>query len=180
MKTQAFIGLGGNLGNPRKILADAIEELLTNEGIFFRDVSSLYQTEPIDSDGPDYFNAVLEIDCTLTAEQLLEKLLKTEDKFGRLRPIGIHNAPRTVDLDLLVFGQESRDTEFLRLPHPRLTERAFVLIPLLELNPNIKLDSLGYLHKYVSKVQNQKIKLFKTSSQWLGDKKWLKPSKENP
>ena len=179
MKTRAYIGLGGNLGCPESALAEAIEALLSVEGVTFKAISSLYRTAPVDSSGPDYLNAVLEIDCSLTPEQLLCEMQRVENKLGRVRPQGVHNAPRTVDLDLLLFGKQSRQTQFLTLPHPRLTERAFVLVPLLELNPNIRTEQLGYLHKYLSKVQNQEINLFKTPNQWLGDRKWLIVSKES-
>lgn len=171
---RAYIGLGGNLGNPEKRLAEAIEALLSSNGISFRAVSSLYQTDPIDSSGPDYLNAVLEVECTLTPQHLLNLLLEVERGLGRVRPSGVHNAPRTVDLDLLIFDDVTCNTDTLILPHPRLTQRAFVLYPLLEVNPNIRTERLGKLHKYLAKVQNQRIKLIKTSNQWLGDRKWLK------
>jgi len=97
--------------------------------------SSLYQTAPIDSSGPDYLNAVAEVSTTLTAPGLLRALQAIENAAGRERPY--RNAPRTLDLDLLLYGSARIDSPELTVPHPRMWERAFVLVPLAEMAPDL-------------------------------------------
>ena len=114
-------------------------------------------TEPIDSSGPDYVNAVMTVSTQLSAEELLRGLFEIEDAALRVRPVGVHNAPRTLDLDLLLYGEEVRDTEFLRLPHPRMHQRAFVLVPLLEIAPECVIPGKGRASEFLDAVQNQRI-----------------------
>lgn len=129
----AFIALGANLGDPAAALRQAMDDLAQLDGICLRQRSSLYLSAPVDSSGPDYVNAVVEIQTSLSAPALLAALQRLESLAGRERPY--RNAPRRLDLDVLTYGDVRIDTEALTLPHPRMTERAFVLIPLAEIAP---------------------------------------------
>lgn len=129
----AFVGIGANLGDAQGAVAAAMKSL---SGLALTEVSacsSLYRTAPIDSSGPDYINAVAEISTGLNALELLHSLQELELKAGRERPY--RNAPRTLDLDLLLYGDACMSSPLLTLPHPRMTERAFVLVPLAEIAP---------------------------------------------
>lgn len=129
----AHIALGANLGEPAQALHDALSALSAVPGIRVVRASSLYRTAPVDSSGPDYLNAVAEIATTLTAPALLDALQAIEHQAGRERPY--RNAPRTLDLDLLLFGDACIESPRLTVPHPRMDERAFVLVPLAEIAP---------------------------------------------
>jgi 2-amino-4-hydroxy-6-hydroxymethyldihydropteridine diphosphokinase len=142
----AYIGMGGNIpsaaGPPEATLAAAVERL----GSLGRIVaaSSLYSTEPVGfADQPRFVNAVIAIETRLGARQVLESLLCIERAFGRDRSAGIQNGPRTLDLDLLLLGDEVVHEAGLDLPHPRLAERAFVLVPLNEIAPELVIGTLG-------------------------------------
>lgn len=135
--TQAYIGLGANLGNALASLQQAAAELAQMPGIAQLTLSPLYRTAPVDSSGPDYVNAVAALGTTLSAQELLHLLQGIEQRHGRSRPY--RNAPRTLDLDLLLFGNEQINTPELIVPHPRMHERAFVLQPLTDLAPNLVL-----------------------------------------
>ena len=129
----AYIALGANLGDPGAALHQAMDDLDQVDDVKVVKRSSLYQTAPIDSSGPDYVNAVVEISTALTAPALLAVLQFIEDQAGRARPFP--NAPRTLDLDLLLFGAALIHSHTLEVPHPRMWERAFVLVPLAEIAP---------------------------------------------
>lgn len=131
----AYIGLGANLGDAAQAVRDALKILDQSPGICKVHVSSLYRTAPIDSSGPDYINAVAEIATTLTAPDLLLALQQIEQAAGRVRPYV--NAPRTLDLDLLLYGAATIDSPHLIVPHPRMWKRAFVLVPLREVAPEL-------------------------------------------
>ena len=109
---KAYVALGANLGQAQQALKDVIDRINEEDEVAVIKTSSFYKTTPIDSSGPDYINAVIEIKTELTAEQLLHRLLEIEKEFGRVRPVGIHNAPRTMDLDLLLFEKEEKQSEF--------------------------------------------------------------------
>lgn len=130
----AYIGLGANLGDPRAALLQAIEDVAAIDGVTLISRSSLYRTAPVASSGPDYVNAVIGIATVLTAPALLACLQQLEQSAGRERPH--HNAPRTLDLDILTYGEACIDSKTLLIPHPRMHERAFVLVPLAELAPH--------------------------------------------
>lgn len=153
----AYVALGANLGDARQALQEVIGRIEKEEGVEVVKSSSFYKTAPIDSSGPDYINAVIEVKTSLSAQVLLEVLLKIEKEFGRVRPVGIHNAPRTMDLDLLLYGNETCQSEFLVLPHPRMHERAFVLVPLCEINPLVNIPGKGPAGDFLLKVINQEI-----------------------
>ena len=129
----AYIALGANLGDPVATLARAMDDLAASSGITLIKRSSLYRTAPIASSGPDYVNAVVEIKTVLTAPALLVRLQQLEQLAGRER--SSRNAPRTLDLDVLTYGDAFVASEALLIPHPRMRERAFVLVPLAEIAP---------------------------------------------
>lgn len=151
----AYIGIGANLGHALQQVTDAIALMDTKGTIRVTTVSSFYRTEPIDSSGDDYINAVFKIETSLDADDLLTQLFDIEQQFGRERPY--YNAPRTLDLDLLMFNDEVRTTPRLTLPHPRMHERAFVLIPLIEIAPGIVIPGRGAATAFVAAVSNQRI-----------------------
>ena len=129
----ATVGLGANLGNPLAALAGAIASLAALDGVKLVAQSAFYRSAPIDSSGPDYVNAVVQLQTTLTAPEFLAQLQAIEQGAGRERPY--RNAPRTLDLDLLLFGDASIQSPSLTVPHPRMWQRAFVLLPLAEIAP---------------------------------------------
>ena len=131
----AYVGLGANLGDPVQAVLDAITRIAELPHTSVMRESSLYRTAPIESSGPHYINAVVEISTTLTAPELLAGLQAIEAEAGRQRPY--RNAPRTLDLDLLLYGDSRIDTADLQVPHPRMNERAFVLVPLAEIAPDL-------------------------------------------
>jgi 2-amino-4-hydroxy-6-hydroxymethyldihydropteridine diphosphokinase len=129
----AFVGLGANLGEPQRALADALAALARLPDTRLVRSSRVYRSAPVDAGGPDFFNAVAQLETRLTAPGLLAQLQAIEDAAGRERPY--RNAPRTLDLDLLLYGSARVASPRLTVPHPRLRERAFVLLPLQELAP---------------------------------------------
>ncbi|AMO22032.1 2-amino-4-hydroxy-6-hydroxymethyldihydropteridine diphosphokinase [Ramlibacter solisilvae] len=129
----AYIGLGANLGLPEQALRAALDRIARLPLTALVRRSSLYRSAPVDAGGPDYINAVAEISTGLTAPELLAQLQRIEADAGRERPY--RNAPRTLDLDLLLFGAASIASASLQVPHPRMHERAFVLVPLAEIAP---------------------------------------------
>ncbi|OLE55131.1 MAG: 2-amino-4-hydroxy-6-hydroxymethyldihydropteridine diphosphokinase [Acidobacteria bacterium 13_1_20CM_3_53_8] len=133
---RAFVGLGSNLGDRAGHLLLAVRGMI-DAGLVVSRLSSVYETEPVEvTDQPAFLNMVAELRRPLPApEQLLARLLRIEHALGRKREA--RKGARTVDLDLLLYGDETRETEFLRLPHPRLHLRRFVLVPLAELEPQL-------------------------------------------
>jgi 2-amino-4-hydroxy-6-hydroxymethyldihydropteridine diphosphokinase len=131
----AYVGLGANLGDPRRALEDAFARLAAMPQTRLVRSSRIYRSAPVDAGGPDYLNAVARIETSLAAPELLRQLQAIENAAGRERPW--RNAPRTLDLDLLLYGSARMQSAALTLPHPRLHERAFVLLPLQELAPEL-------------------------------------------
>ena len=127
----AYIGIGANLGDALVSVHQAIEDLGCVPGVHLLTASALYRTAPIDSSGPDYINAVASIQTTLSAPNLLLRLQALESGAGRERPY--RNAPRTLDMDLLLYGDARIASADLTVPHPRMWERAFVVMPLQEI-----------------------------------------------
>lgn len=134
-KVSAYIALGANLGNAQQSLLQAIAEIKNIPGCSLHQTSSFYKSAAIQSSGPDYINAVLSVETVLTAPDLLKELFKIEKNHGRERPFW--NAPRTLDLDLLLYGSATIQSTFLQVPHPRMYQRAFVLLPLQEIAPQL-------------------------------------------
>ncbi len=153
----AYIGIGANLGDARANVEDAVVRLRRLAGTQVTGVSSLYATAPIDSSGDDYINAVARVDTNLDAEALLQALHGIELAHGRERPY--RNAPRTLDLDVLLYGDERIASATLTVPHPRMTQRAFVLVPLLELAPRLDIPGLGPAAAFAAGVAGQGITL---------------------
>ncbi|MBA3033587.1 MAG: 2-amino-4-hydroxy-6-hydroxymethyldihydropteridine diphosphokinase [Gammaproteobacteria bacterium] len=152
----AYVALGANLGDPIITVRAAIEALRGLAGARFLAVSSLYRTAPVGlRDQPDFINAVATMAVAGSADDLLADLFAIEAAFGRVR--GLKNAPRTLDLDLLLFGAECRDSPGLTLPHPRLTERAFVLAPLAEIAPTLDINGHGLVSDLLARVADQRI-----------------------
>jgi 2-amino-4-hydroxy-6-hydroxymethyldihydropteridine diphosphokinase len=131
---QAYVGLGSNLGGREATLHGAVERLRITPGVDVVAVSTLRETEPVGpvTDQPTFLNGVVELETSLAARELLDLLLTIEAEFGRTRT-GPPGGPRTLDLDLLLYGDERIDERGLQVPHPRLGERVFVLGPLAEL-----------------------------------------------
>jgi 2-amino-4-hydroxy-6-hydroxymethyldihydropteridine diphosphokinase len=142
----AYIALGANLGNAAQTVLDAIQAINDLPQTQVTKQSSLYKTVAMESlpgapQSPDYINAVVEIICHQPAHLLLEQLQKIEQNAGRIRPY--LNAPRTLDLDILLYGDAKIQTKNLTIPHPRMWQRAFVLVPLAEIAPKlVKVQSL--------------------------------------
>jgi 2-amino-4-hydroxy-6-hydroxymethyldihydropteridine diphosphokinase len=130
---RAFVGLGANLGDPQRALHDALAAIAGLPGTQLVASSRIYRSAPVDAAGPDYLNAVAEVRTRLTAPELLAHLQALEQAAGRERPY--RHAPRTLDLDLLLYGEARIASAALTVPHPRMRERAFVLLPLQELAP---------------------------------------------
>lgn len=151
----AFVALGANLGDARAALDAAFVALASLPASRLRAASSLYRTAPIDSSGPDYLNAVVLLDTCLAPHALLGELQRIEAVQGRERPY--RNAPRTLDLDLLLYGKRQIATATLTVPHPRLHERAFVLTPLAEIEPAFEMPGLGRPRDLLPGVAGQRI-----------------------
>ena len=140
---RAFIGLGGNLDNPRQYLDRAVGLLARDPDLEVVRVSSFRETEPVGyADQPPFLNGAVELETELEARELLERLLEVERALGRERS-GPRFGPRTIDLDLLLYGEETVDEPGLTVPHPRLHERRFALEPLAELDPALVVPGRG-------------------------------------
>ena len=130
----AFVGLGANLGDRAAAVRSAIERIGQLPHTRVIRASSLHETAPHEASGPDFINAVVQAETRLDAMELLAQLQRIENDFGRERPY--RNAPRTLDLDLLLYGSARIDSKTLTVPHPRMMEREFVLVPLREIAPD--------------------------------------------
>jgi 2-amino-4-hydroxy-6-hydroxymethyldihydropteridine diphosphokinase len=141
---RAFVGLGSNLGDPEELIRSALELLGAEAGIEVVGVSSLRETDPVGyEDQPRFLNGAAELATELPPQELLERLLAIERRLGRVRGEGPRFGPRTIDLDLLLYAQETVEEPGLTLPHPRLHERRFALEPLAELDPALEVPGRG-------------------------------------
>ena len=154
-----FVGLGANLGDARATVIKAMNELAHLPQTRLKACSSLYRSAPRDAQGPDFINAVAEVSTGLQPLVILAQLQRIEDHHGRARPY--RNAPRTIDLDLLLWGSMVLQTPQLTLPHPRLHQRAFVLRPLAELAPELKLPGLGLICDWLAAVSDQRTEVLR-------------------
>ncbi len=154
-RSLVFIGLGANLGDLTQTLSQALARLAALPETRLQAVSGIYRSAPVEADGPDYLNAVACLETALAPLDLLDHLQSLELAHGRARPF--FNAPRTLDLDLLLYGEQQLQTERLTVPHPRLQQRAFVLLPLLELAPDLAVPGLGSLQRFLPAVADQAI-----------------------
>ncbi|MBZ5739229.1 2-amino-4-hydroxy-6-hydroxymethyldihydropteridine diphosphokinase [Nocardioides mangrovi] len=157
---RAVLALGSNLGERMASLQGAVDAIADTPDVWVTGVSPVYETEPVDSpaDADKYLNAVVLIDTTLAASRLMDRALAIEDAFDRERS-EVHNAPRTLDVDLIVVGDRRSDDESLRLPHPRATERAFVLKPWLDVDPGAEFPDLGPVSDLLEKTDQSGIVL---------------------
>jgi 2-amino-4-hydroxy-6-hydroxymethyldihydropteridine diphosphokinase len=152
--TRAYVGLGANLGDREASLRAALERLGQTPGIEVLAVSSFRETEPVDYlDQPRFLNGAVALETELPPRALLEALLAVERSLGRTRA-GPRFGPRTIDLDLLAYGEEAVEEPGLQVPHPRLGERAFALEPLVELEPALVLPGLGALETLLRKLES--------------------------
>jgi 2-amino-4-hydroxy-6-hydroxymethyldihydropteridine diphosphokinase len=150
---RAVLALGSNLGERMASLQGAVNAIADTPDVWVTGVSPVYETEPVDSPegAKNYLNAVVLIDTTLAATRLMDRALAIEDAFERERS-DVKNAPRTLDVDLIVVGDRRNDDDFLRLPHPRAAERAFVLQPWHDLEPEAEFPERGPIAVLLEKV----------------------------
>jgi 2-amino-4-hydroxy-6-hydroxymethyldihydropteridine diphosphokinase len=151
---RAYIGLGANLGDSAATLRRVLAELQATDGITAVTASPFYRSAPVDATGPDFVNAVAALDTRLPPLALLDALQALENSHGRQRPY--KNAPRTLDLDLLTYGDTQQDHERLILPHPRMHLRAFVLLPLRDLAPDMWVEGKP-IGEWIDAIQDQAI-----------------------
>ncbi len=159
MSHRAYVGLGSNLGAREGRLRDAVGAMTTLPGTRLVAESSIFVSAPLGAAEaqPDYFNAVVELDTLLSPHALLEALQKIEQAAGRTRLAGLQNAARTLDLDILLYDDLIIDERGLHVPHPRLQERAFVLLPLSEIAPDCVVPGLGPVRTLALRVAEQRI-----------------------
>ncbi len=154
MTVRAYVALGSNLGDPQATVTAALAALRKVPQTTLVSTSSLYRSAPVGlKNQPDFINAVAGLDSELSAAALLDALFGIEARFGRTREY--RHAPRTLDLDLLLHGNETCVTEHLTLPHPRMHERAFVLLPLAEIAPATLIPGHGTVSELLDQVRNQ-------------------------
>lgn len=152
----AFVALGANLGDPAATVKAAFAALANLPESRIVHCSSLYRTAPVGViEQPEFVNAVAQLETDLAPEALLDALLDIEQRFGRIR--AERNGPRTLDLDLLLYGDQFVSLPYLTLPHPRLHLRAFVLYPLAEIAPDLKIPGRGTVAAWLPAVANQGI-----------------------
>ncbi|HET7863386.1 MAG TPA: 2-amino-4-hydroxy-6-hydroxymethyldihydropteridine diphosphokinase [Burkholderiaceae bacterium] len=152
---RAYIGLGANLGDARATVQEAVQAIAALPGTHLVARSQDWRSAPVHAEGPDFVNAVVAVDTTLTPRDLLAALWVIEQAHGRLRPYP--NAPRTLDLDLLLHGRQVLDTPDLTLPHPRMHERAFVLRPLAQVAPAATIPGRGAVTGLLAAVAGQQV-----------------------
>ena len=150
---RVYVGLGSNLGDREQTLRAAVAALAAHPAVEVVAVSSLIDTEPVGyTDQPRFLNGVAALDTGLSARELLELLLEVEHSFGRRRDGVPRRGPRTLDLDLLLYGGDEIDEPGLRVPHPRLHERRFVLEPLAEVAPGLEVPGRGRVEALLARL----------------------------
>ena len=158
---RVVVSLGSNLGERLASLQGAVDALADTPDFFLTGVSPVYETEPVDSPvtgARKFLNAIVLADTTLPAARLMERALAVEDAFDRERS-GLRNAPRTLDVDLIVVGDRRADDDFLQLPHPRAAERAFVLRPWLDVDPTAEVPDRGAVADLLEQTDQSGLKL---------------------
>ncbi len=152
----AHIGLGSNLADPEAQVLAAFDEIAATPGVAIERRSSLYRTAPVGYDNqPDFINAVARVRTILGPQDLLDRLLAIERTHGRVREF--LNAPRTLDLDVLLYDDRQIRTDSLHVPHPRAHLRAFVLLPLLEVSPDVVIPGIGAASDWINQCHDQAI-----------------------
>ena len=153
----AYIGLGSNLQNPRAQIKNALNSLHDNDGIEVVDVSRLYESKPLlDMPGPNYINAVCKIDTSLSAIDLLDICQSIEDNQKRIREVKWGS--RTIDLDILLYEQQVISSDRLSIPHPEMIDRAFVMVPLCEIDKEINVPLLGPVKSLMERINKLDVK----------------------
>ncbi|MCW2759950.1 MAG: folK [Marmoricola sp.] len=157
---RAVLSIGSNLGERRNNLQGAVNSLADTPEVWVTDVSPVYETEPVEAPegSRDFLTAIVLMDTTLSARTLLERALAIESAYGRERD-GVANAPRTLDVDLIVLGDRRADEDDLVLPHPRAGERAFVLVPWLDVEPDAEIPGVGAIVDLAEKTAREGVKL---------------------
>jgi 2-amino-4-hydroxy-6-hydroxymethyldihydropteridine diphosphokinase len=154
--TIAYVGLGSNLEEPEQQVRKAFDELASLQGARLTARSSLYRTAPVGyAAQPDFINAVAMLETSLSAEELFGQLKAIEGRHSRQRSFA--NAPRTLDLDLLLFGDRTLKTADLVVPHPRMHERAFVLQPLVEIASELTIPGIGSARQQLARCADQHV-----------------------
>ena len=157
---RAVLSIGSNLGERRNNLQGAVDSLSDTPEVWVTAVSPVYETEPVGAPegSREFLNAVVLMDTTLSARTLLERALAVESAYGREKS-DVRNAPRTLDVDLIVLGDRKADDDDLVLPHPRAGERAFVLVPWLDVEPDGEIPGVGLVAELVEKTGRDGVKL---------------------
>ena len=156
---RVVLAIGSNLGGRMEALQGAVRAIADTPDVWVTAVSPVYETEPVDApeDSRNFLNAVILLDTTLAANRLMDRALAIEDAFDRERS-EVKNAPRTLDVDLIVVGDRRSDDEHLRLPHPRASERAFVLRPWLDLDADAEIPDRGRVADLLAVIGESGIK----------------------
>tara|TARA_B100000959_G_scaffold15262_1_gene14983 strand:- start:10170 stop:10643 length:474 start_codon:yes stop_codon:yes gene_type:complete len=153
----AYIGLGSNLNNPKAQIEKALSAINRAEEVSLKEVSSFYESKPLlDMPGPNYINAVCGVDTSLSAIDLLDVCQSIEDDQKRVREVKWGS--RTIDLDILLYEQQVISNERLSIPHPEIANRAFVLVPLHEIDKEMKVPLLGPVKKLVDRINTDDLK----------------------
>ncbi|HET7628833.1 MAG TPA: 2-amino-4-hydroxy-6-hydroxymethyldihydropteridine diphosphokinase [Bacillales bacterium] len=163
--TTAYIGLGTNIGERDRYLHEAVLRMDGHRRIHVTRLSSIYETEPIGcTDQADFLNMVAEVSTELAPDELLHATASVENQLGRTREV--RWGPRTIDLDILLYNQATIETDALTIPHPRMHERAFVLVPLSELNPSFQVPGTNVsLSEYVKQISGKEgVRLWRLNS----------------
>ncbi|MBC7625413.1 MAG: 2-amino-4-hydroxy-6-hydroxymethyldihydropteridine diphosphokinase [Aeromicrobium sp.] len=154
-----MIGLGSNMDHPVKQIQDALREIAATPACSVIKMSMMYESSPVGGvEQAHFINAVAEIETTLTPRAMMARLLEIELQHGRVRTT--RNGPRTLDLDILMFNDWLIDEPDLVIPHPRAHERAFVLLPLIEISPDISIPGVGVAHKFLASVSAQAVERY--------------------
>ena len=153
----AYIGLGSNLKGPKAQIKRALAALNDNNGTELMTASSLYESKPLlDIPGPNYINAVCKIETKLSAVDLLDLCQEIEESQQRVREVKW--GPRTIDLDILLYGEQVISNKRLTIPHPEAINRAFVLVPLFEIDPTVKVPLLGSIKTLLNRINKSDVK----------------------
>ena len=152
-----YLGLGGNLGHPLALFDEVAEHFRQHPLSTNVKESPRYESAPVDATGPNYVNSVLEVQWQGSAAELLSACLGLEAQLGRIRTT--RNAPRPIDVDVLLFGLQTVHTDSLTVPHPRMHLRRFVLEPLLQLNPQAQIPCMGLARDYLQATLDQDVQL---------------------
>ena len=153
----AYIGLGSNLKDPKLQIETALNALNEQDGILVTKISSFYESKPLlDMPGPNYINAVCKVDTSLSAINLLDVCQQIEDNQKRIREVKWGS--RTIDLDILLYDQQVISSDRLSIPHPEMIDRAFVMVPLYEIDKEINVPLLGPVKKLIDRVNKLDVK----------------------